>query len=151
MLEVHRNPPTPLHKKAARSALCSSRDPELIRETLGLISSGEIPNHEWASFGTVLRTHPVSARIYWDWFKTNYDMVVGRFESFYLAANVAGSFKGFTSRKDYDEVKEFFADKERSGYEQAYAQGLDLVLSNAEWLERDTEDVAEWLKTNQYL
>ena len=42
----------------------------------------------------------------------------------------------------------FFKDKDTSKYSNALAQGLDAVRGNSQWLARDKDDVAQWLKNN---
>ncbi|GAA6026335.1 hypothetical protein JCM11491_005152, partial [Sporobolomyces phaffii] len=152
---VYQDPPTPGHRKAARIALCSSRDPVLVRKTLALMLSDELPLHELPAFGNTLKaSNPVASHVYWEWFKVNYDDILTKFHQsarFYLSNMVSSTFGGFSSRKDYQDVAAFFADKDRSDYEQAYAQGLDAILSRSRWLERDTRDVEDWLSSNGYL
>jgi aminopeptidase 2 len=113
--------------------------------------SGEIPAHEMAAFGATLRTHPVAARLYWNWFKTNYDDLVPRFEGFYLSSSVAAPIAGFSTREDYEDVKSFFGSKDQTGYAQSVAQKLDGILSRMKWLERDSDDVEGWLRSNGFL
>ena len=116
--------------------------------------SGEdgVPDYDVQSFGGMLKSNPVGARPYWEWFKSNYDDVVSRFRgSFYLASNISKPFSGFSSEEDLKDVKAFFADKDRTEYGQAYSQGVDAISSKIKWLERDTGDVEEWLCKNQYM
>lgn len=57
---------------------------------------------------------------------------------------------GFTNSEQLQRVEKFFAEKNNNGYDQALAQSLDSVRSKISWLQRDREDVAEWVKTNGY-
>ncbi|GAA5960989.1 hypothetical protein JCM3765_006493, partial [Sporobolomyces pararoseus] len=151
ILAVHRNPPSPAHKKAARIGLSSPRDPTLVKETLSMLLTSEVSNHEMASFGPTLRSHPTTARLYWNWFKDNYDEIVKKFEVFYLSSNVCAPISSFSTREDYEDVKAFFAGKKQAGYEQSLSQKLDAILSRIKWVERDSEDVEEWLRSKGYV
>lgn len=78
----------------------------------------------------------------------------------------------FTTQQDAEIVKAFFVDKDTSAYIQPLeqvrllfsipfsrmivlnmrlVQGLDTLRSRARWLERDTQDVAQWLRQKGYL
>lgn len=58
---------------------------------------------------------------------------------------------GFTSLKAVEDIERFFSDKSTKGFDQGLAQSLDGIKAKAAWLDRDKEDVTEWLKTNGYL
>lgn len=116
-----------------------------------MLLSNEVSNHEMASFGVTLSSHPIAARLYWNWFKDNCDKILQKFEVFYLSANVCAPISNFSKREDYEDVKAFFAGKDQAGYEQGLAQKLDAILSRIKWLERDANDVEDWLRSKGYL
>ncbi|GAA5938456.1 M1 family metallopeptidase [Sporobolomyces koalae] len=150
VLAVYRNPPSPEHKKAARTALASPQDPTLLGRTISMLLT-EVPSHEIAAFGIALKTNPVGSALHWTWFKSNYDTIIAKFQAFYLSSQIGTAVSGFSTRSDYDKVVEFFADKDRTAYAQAYEQKLDAILARVRWLERDCQDVDEWLRAHKYL
>jgi aminopeptidase 2 len=61
------------------------------------------------------------------------------------------SFSSLSTLEDADAVEAFFAQHDRTTYEQALSQGLDSVRSKAAWLKRDVKDVHDWLAANGYI
>lgn len=55
----------------------------------------------------------------------------------------------FTTQAQADEVRAFFKGRETVGFDRALAQSLDSVQAKIAWVERDTKDVKEWLKTRK--
>jgi aminopeptidase 2 len=72
----------------------------------------------------------------------------------------------FTTIEQYEDAKDFFGDKDTSvssysqslkdaltrykEFDAALNQSLDLILARFRWVERDREDVLDWLKRNGY-
>ncbi|GAA5820392.1 hypothetical protein JCM11491_005473, partial [Sporobolomyces phaffii] len=152
ILEVYRKPATPAHKLSAMSALCATEDPELLKKTFAMILSDDVKNQDIPYFFSGLRSNRVARRDLWTWFKANYDEVALRFKgNFTIGRLVSASFSGFSTEKDIKAAEAFFADKDRSAYQQGLNQAIDSVRAKAKWIERDTADVESWLKENQYL
>lgn len=68
-----------------------------------------------------------------------------------LANIVQITTSGFTSLEAVGDIERFFSDKSTKGFDQGLAQSIDGVKAKAAWLDRDKEDVTEWLKSNGYL
>lgn len=64
---------------------------------------------------------------------------------------VSVSFSKLTSFADAKDAEQFFRDKDTSPYRQWLDQGLEAVRASAKWLERDEDDVKEWLRSGGYL
>ncbi|KAK3099125.1 Aminopeptidase 2 mitochondrial, partial [Teratosphaeriaceae sp. CCFEE 6253] len=58
---------------------------------------------------------------------------------------------GFTSEAQAADVEEFFKGVGTKGFERNLAQSLDAIKAKGGWLERDAQDVEQWLKENKYL
>lgn len=152
VLEVYRKPATPAHKLSAIAALCATEDSQLLKKTFDMILSDEVKTQDIAYFFSGLRGNRHSKRDLWSWFKTNYDEIAVRFKgNFSIGRLVAASFSGFSTEEDVKAAEAFFADKDRSAYQQPLDQAVDSVRAKAKWLERDVKDVESWLKENQYL
>ncbi|BGO90211.1 hypothetical protein NBRC10512_002414 [Rhodotorula toruloides] len=152
VLEVYRNPPTPAHRSSAIAALCSSEKDELIQRSIDFILSGEVKNQDIASFVAHLARNRLAKRKVWEWFKAHYDEIMERFKgNFSIGRIVQLTFSSLSTEADAKAVEEFFKDKQTSVYDQFLSQGLDSVRAKAKWLERDSKDVEQWLKENQYL
>ena len=57
---------------------------------------------------------------------------------------------GLGTREQYNDVKSFFEGKDTESYNTYLAQGLDTILAKAVWVERDRDDVGQWLKENGF-
>ncbi|GMF08886.1 unnamed protein product [Ambrosiozyma monospora] len=70
-----------------------------------------------------------------------------------LGSLVRLSISDFTSLEKYDDVVAFFKDKDtvELGVETDLKQGLESIKGKASWIERDRDDVVEWLKDHGYL
>ena len=114
--------------------------------------SDEVKNQDLISFFVSLAANREAKRQLWDFFKTNFDEIMARFRgNFSSGSLVRMSFSTFASEGDAKDVEQFFKGKDTSAFSQPLSQGLDAVRSKAKWLERDTSDVSDWLKKNQYL
>ena len=58
---------------------------------------------------------------------------------------------GFTKTEHVAMIEAFFKERSTKGFDQSLAQSLDSIKAKAKWLERDGEDVRQWLKANGYL
>ena len=57
----------------------------------------------------------------------------------------------FTSHDAISDIQTFFGSRSTKGFDQGLAQSLDSVRAKCSWLERDSEDVKQWLVDNGYL
>ena len=152
VLGVYHNPTTPTHKIAAMLALGASRDQKLLDRTIEFLFGGEVKEQDFMYFFAALSANPAGRRLIWEATKTRYDDLVKRFAgNFSLSRLIEYSFSSFSSQKDAEDVKSFFATKDTAKFSMGLSQGLDAVQANARWLERDSEDVRQWLSQNGYL
>lgn len=57
----------------------------------------------------------------------------------------------FSSQQAYDDIEQFFAKKDNSGYDRSLAQSLDSINVNTMWVDRDAQEVHQWLTQRGYL
>jgi len=108
--------------------LSRSRDQDIIYYFRGM-QSNIIARRQLASF-----------------FKANYHSLVKRFEgNFTLNSLVSLSFAALSTKKDYEDVEAFFKDKDNSKYSMALAQTLEGMRTRIAYIERSSDDLAEWL------
>ncbi len=55
------------------------------------------------------------------------------------------------TKEDLKDVLDFFKGKDTTKYDQKLAQSVDGIKANIAWLERDEQDVREWLMEKGYL
>ena len=57
----------------------------------------------------------------------------------------------FCSEDKIKEIQEFFGKRSTKGFDLGLKQSLDSVRAKVAWLERDREDVQEWLVKKGYM
>lgn len=100
-----------------------------------------------------LRAHEPGVRALWQWLQDNWETLEHKLEPglSMLTSVVQICTSGFTKQEHIDDIRKFFKDKSTKGFNQGLAQSLDSIKAKASWVERDREDVKEWLKSNGYL
>jgi aminopeptidase 2 len=102
---------------------------------------------------SALRSHAEGCQALWKWVKDNWEELERRLPpSLGMLSNVVSiSTSSFTHREHIDDVKAFFAEKSTTGFDMSLDQSIDSISAKAAWLERDSEDVKQWLKEHKYL
>lgn len=128
------------------SALGTVNNDELIEQALSLILT--VPIMDVQFIGISLAKNTTTREKFWAFFKENYDaiykrlnvnpVVFDRFVKFTLCY--------FSDEYFYNDIKEFFKDKDIYGFERSLDQVLDSIKTNSAWVKRDAEDVANWVK-----
>ena len=81
----------------------------------------------------------------------NFDLLVQKFPAglSMLGSIVSICTSSFTSQKDLDRIQKFFETKSTKGFDQSLAQSSDAIRAKAAWLDRDREDVEDWVAAYQ--
>lgn len=79
ILEVYFAAATPSHKSAAMSAMCATRDPELLKQTFAFAISDKVKSQDINTFFYGLSANPLAKRDVWTFFKGNYTPLMKRF------------------------------------------------------------------------
>jgi len=100
-----------------------------------------------------VRSHKEGITALWQWMTENWEALEKKLPPglTMLGSVVTICTSSFTSRKQVDEINEFFSKKSTKGFNQSLAQSLDAITAKAQWIERDSEDVKTWLRDNKYL
>ncbi|SNX84196.1 probable AAP1 - alanine/arginine aminopeptidase [Melanopsichium pennsylvanicum] len=152
VLAIYRKPQTPTHKIAAMLALGAPTEAKLLDRTVEFLYSNEVKEQDFMYFFAALSGNPKGRRIIWEATKARWDVLSKRFAgNFSLSRLIEYSFSAFSSEKDAQDVEDFFKGKDTAKFSMGLSQGLDAVRSKARWVERDSKDVEEWLKSNGYL
>lgn len=142
--KVHDKPKTPTSRISAILAMGATEDPELMQETFQFILS-KARDQDVIYFFRGLSVNSKARRPLVHFFKDEYDNLYKRFEAnFMLKSLVEMSVGPLSTGKDYAEVVEFFKDKDISKYSQGLAQSLDSIRAKAAFIERSSDDLAEW-------
>ncbi|KAF8061516.1 leucyl aminopeptidase [Lyophyllum atratum] len=146
VVRLHDKPKTPTERIAAILAMGSTQDPELLNETFKFIST-KARDQDVMYFFRGLSANRKARRPLVQYLKDEYDTLYKRFEGNFSLKSLIEISMGFLStEKDYQEVVEFFKDKDTSKYDQGLAQVLDGIRAKAAYIERSTDDLAGWLK-----
>ncbi|KAG9049074.1 Aminopeptidase 2 mitochondrial [Tulasnella sp. UAMH 9824] len=147
--KVYKKPPTPSAKASAIYAMTASKDAEIIEETLKFaLTDAQI--QDTTAFFSGAASNRNSRRRIGEFFKENCDTITKKFGGVYsLQSLVKSSFQGLTTENDADAIEAWFKDKDVSKYNLALAQSLDTIRTNAKWLERCKDEVADWLKKSK--
>lgn len=99
-----------------------------------------------------LRTDATGSEALWAWAQKRWEDIEAKlFASLGIFGVIAGiMIQGLSSRKHLQEIEVFFNGKDTSKYDKQLALVLDSLKANIAWVERDGDDVREWLKDNGY-
>lgn len=134
-------------------ALGNTRNPTLISRTLELaISPDSVARNDVRKFLSGLREHSSGIKAEWVWMRENADEIqktlgngLGTFARVVQEATI-----GLSTKEQWNDVRQSFAGKDTQSYDKYLAQALDTILAKANWVERDRDDVWQWLKDNGY-
>jgi aminopeptidase 2 len=100
-----------------------------------------------------LRTHPEGIKALWKFAQDNWEAIVRKLPpGLSMLSSVVQIVTGsFCSKESVKEIESFFQDKSTKGFDQGLAQSLDSVRAKANWLERDGQDVRNWLAERGFL
>jgi aminopeptidase 2 len=125
----------------------------LIKRTLALPLSDEVKEQDiYLPLGS-LRTHPEGVEALWKWVQKNWDTLYKRLPPglSMLGSVVQLCTSSFCHINQLEQVQAFFKERSTKGFDQGLAQSLDSIRAKASWIERDHEDVEQWLKDNKFL
>jgi len=133
-------------------ALGSVQRPDLIARTLSLVFDGGIKTQDYTYIFNALSSNTFSRRALWNETKKHFDELSKRLEgNFSLMGVVKAAISALSSEEDLADIQRFFAHRSTTMYHMSLAQGLESVLSQSRWIQRDAEDVQQWLFQHHYL
>lgn len=99
-----------------------------------------------------LRSHAQGIKALFSWMTENWDELCKRLppELPMLGTMVMLMTSGMTTESQLADIDKFFGEKNNAGYDKSLEQSKDAIRSKISWLARDRDDVARWLKENQY-
>lgn len=149
VLDTYRTSNNSDERNTALRSLGRSRNPELIKRTLTLPLGGEVREQDIYMPISGLRSHPEGIRALYGWMTENWDELVRRLpaELSLLDSVVSICTSGFSSLEDLARVQKFFGERSTKGFNQVLAQSCDAIKAKAAWLERDRQDVKDWVNS----
>ncbi|ANB13452.1 Ape2p [Sugiyamaella lignohabitans] len=146
------NPTSVDGRELAAFALGNVQDASLIKSSLGMILSGEVPVQDVHTIGTSLAANPASREQTWEFIKSNWTDVYKKFSSNMVVLDrfVRVVVSQFASEEDYNDISAFFSEKDNKGYDRSLSQALDVIKSKYQWVARETTAVEKWLEDNKF-
>ncbi|KAG0338673.1 Aminopeptidase 2 mitochondrial [Podila horticola] len=143
----------PGEKLVALTVLGYASSLELVRRTLAFAMSPEVRTQDILTAIATLRSSTMGRAELWDFMRLHWDVLYNRHcdDLRFLDYFVVLSIGSFSSLERYREVQAFFSTKDTSLYERILATCLEGIRKNILWLERDRQEVENWLKVNGYL
>ncbi|KAF1914902.1 peptidase family M1-domain-containing protein [Ampelomyces quisqualis] len=140
-------------RNSALRSLGRAKSPELIQRTLDFALSKDVKGQDIYLPISALRSHPEGCHALWKWVKDNWEELERRLPPSLsmLSSVVSITTSGFTHREHIEDIKAFFADKSTKGFDMSLSQSIDAISAKAAWLERDSDDVKQWLQEHKYL
>ncbi|MCJ1377275.1 Aminopeptidase 2 mitochondrial [Xylographa soralifera] len=134
-------------KNTALQRLGNAKSKALRTRTLALPLSDEVKAQDFHLPLMALRNDAEGIDMLWAWFKDNFEAIKAKCPPALtlLGYVVTGATSSFTRKEHIQAIEQFFAGKDRTGFEKKLEQSLDGVRAKSSWLERDGEDVKAWL------
>lgn len=136
-------------KLIALQTLGKFKSPELICKTLKHAMNSEVvkPQDIYIPLQG-LRNHKEGIIALWKWMTTNWTELTTKFPP---SLNMLGNIvtlctSGYLVEGGIQEIKDFFKDKDCTGFDLNLHQSLDSLTSKSTWLSRDGQQVADWLE-----
>lgn len=153
LLKIFRSSTSADVRNSSLRSFGRAEDPALIKRTLALIFSDDVKNQDSVYPISSLRAHTQGAKAALEYLTTKWDLI---YEQLPPGLTMLSSFvmlctSGLGTKEQLAQVEAFFADKNTTGYNQALEQSKDTIKSKISYVERDLQDVKEWLKANGYM
>lgn len=99
-----------------------------------------------------LRTDAIGSEALWVWAQDKWEVIERKlFAGLGVFGSIIGiMIEGLSSQKYLGEIEEFFKGKDTSKYDKQLALVMDSLKAKVAWVERDRDDVSNWLKEHGY-
>jgi aminopeptidase 2 len=140
-------------RNSALRSLGRAKSPELIQRSLALALSKDVKGQDIYLPISALRSHAEGCEALWKWVKDNWEELERRLPPSLsmLSSVVSIATSTFTHREHIKDIESFFANKSTKGFDMSLSQSIESIGAKASWVERDSEDVKQWLKKHKYL
>jgi len=153
LLDAYKSTTNSDERNTALRGLGQSTNPTCIQRSLDLALSSDVKEQDIYLPISGLRSHKEGIDALWAWAQKNWDLIERKLPPglSMLGSMVQIVTSGFTSQAAIEDIQKFFSHRSTKGFDQGLAQSLDGIKAKTAWLDRDREDVAQWLKSNGYL
>lgn len=139
-------------KEICLQSLGRVQTPELVEEFLEFQFSDKVATQDVHSGSIALAANAKARDTLWGWIKENWDKVHGKLSgnSVVLDRYLKNCLQKFASHEKDQDIKDFFREKDNTGYDRGLAQVSDTIQGNANYKERDERLLLDWLKAYGY-
>ncbi|KAI0165045.1 peptidase family M1-domain-containing protein [Xylariaceae sp. FL1272] len=150
ILKIFRESNNSDERNTALRCIGRAKDPELIQNTLDMVLSSEVKSQDLYLPASGLRSHAEGVEALFAWLTTNWTEIYKRLSGNppILGSMVTICTSSFAKPEQLEKVENFFKDIDTKAFDQALAQSKDAIRSKIAWLQRDRDDVANWVKEN---
>ncbi|KAK3677564.1 Aminopeptidase 2 mitochondrial [Recurvomyces mirabilis] len=140
-------------RNTALRAIGRAKEPQLIKRSLAYSLSKEVKDQDIYLPLAGLRAHQEGIIALWAWMKENWETLKKKLPPSLsmMGSVVSMGTSSFTHDDQRKDIEAFFDKVGTKGFERNLAQSVDAIKAKTGWLERDGEDVKQWLKENKYL
>ena len=127
-------------------ALGRFEQPELLSETLERSLSDDVRVHDTIGVVHSVAGNRLGRDLAWELLKNNWAEFDRRYgEGGFGLMQLVSLTSAFTSQEKWDDVERFFRDHPTPAAERTIRQSLERISINVAWLERNRDELAEWL------
>lgn len=114
-------------------------------------ASETVAKDHMRNFHTRMALNPIGRHAAWRWMKDHWDQVAQKLNTDLRSYCLKADFHCHASRADVDDIGAFFKDRETGVSEQFLATSKEAILSRSLFRERDSEELRQWLRDNNYI
>lgn len=147
MLELYRTADSQEEKDRFGLAFGAARDLDVLQKVLDFSMSSEPRSTETVRIVGAAGINAKGRDLAWNFFKANTEQFQEKYEGGYLLSWLVKSLtENFASEEKAIEIETFFKENKFAGTERTVQQAVETIRLNSEWLKRDAESIAAFLK-----
>lgn len=153
LLSIYNHPRSEDEKKLVLRVLGRFESKDILNKVLAMILDGTVRPQDIFVPLAGMRNSTIGVTTEYSWMKENWDALGKIVPSGFsmLGAVVKTCTIRFTKKSQYDDIVNFFKDKDTSAYNKDLEQSLETIKSKMAWVSKDSEDIKSWLKFHKYL
>ncbi|GMM32322.1 hypothetical protein DAMA08_050670 [Martiniozyma asiatica (nom. inval.)] len=137
-------------REVALSALGSVHDVSYLPQIFDLFFDGSIPEMDFQFLTKALSSNAQAKKKFWAYFKNDWSKFRGEVSMWTLDRVIKGFLPCMVSESLFADIKTFFDNIDKKGFEKGVNQGIDAISNAVSWAERSNDDVLQWLADSGY-
>lgn len=139
-------------KEICLASLGRAKKLELVQQVLEFMLSDQVKVQDKHTPAIALSNNSDARYPLWEFIQKNWDEVYRQMSGNMVVLDrfLKNSLNKFSKMSTLDEILEFFKDKDNTGYDKGLGIIEDNIRGNSAYVQRDSEEVLEWLKAHGY-